>query len=331
MAKPTNTTKIAAASLAAVAALLTVAGVTAALLSAPFSDVPDSHEYASEINAAHAMGLVDGVSEGLYDPEGILTENQATRLVESLLDRFTDANGDFELLRGEAAALLVTGICGLEPDTTGCQDLRQDLSEPEQVPTTTEPTTTEPTTTEPTTTEPTTTEPTTTEPTSTEPATGDWTAYDYYDAVDNTHVVGWYLAAQGPDELNILSNEMDIQCLGTELRAYVTTHLAHAGGLTDGGDYREVNYIAEDGDRKEESWLTVQRQNSGYVLAPDAREFIEYVAEFSGQLTMDITKSNLPLTIGPETDRAIFTDTSGITAAANSLFCWDDSDEDSDG
>ena len=105
MAKATNITKIAAASLATVAALLAVAGVTAALLSSPFSDVPDTHEYASEINAAHAMGLVDGIGEGLYDPEGILTKKQATRLVENLLGRFTDANGDFELLRGEAALL----------------------------------------------------------------------------------------------------------------------------------------------------------------------------------------------------------------------------------
>lgn len=311
MAKPTNIAKVVAASLAAVASLMAVAGVTAALLGGPFSDVPDSHEYAAEVNAAHAMGLVHGVGDGLYDPDRALTQGQAAKLVERLLDRFTDDNGDFELLRGEAAALLITGICGLEPDTAGCRD----LPEPEQAPTTTEPTTTEPTT---------------TEPTTTEPTTGDWSSYDYYDAVDNIHVVGWHLAAQGPHEMNTWTNEMDIQCLGTELRAYVTTHLAHAGGLTDGGDYREVSYIAEGGDRKEESWLTVQQQNSGYVLAPDAREFIEYVAEFPEQLTMDITKSNLPLDIGPETDRALFTDTSGIMAAANSLSCWDDSDEDSD-
>ena len=85
-----------------------------------FSDVPNTHEYAAEINAAHAAGLVNGVGGGRYVPDRILTGRQAFKLATRLLEQFTDETGQLEVTRGEAAALLIRGLCGFSPDTPGC-------------------------------------------------------------------------------------------------------------------------------------------------------------------------------------------------------------------
>lgn len=112
-------TRASTALLVAVAVLAGAAAVTVANGDV-FSDVPDTHEYAAEINAAHAAGLVNGVGGGRYVPDRILTGRQAFKLATRLLEQFTDETGQLEVTRGEAAALLIRGLCGFSPDTPGC-------------------------------------------------------------------------------------------------------------------------------------------------------------------------------------------------------------------
>lgn len=304
MRKIKDARKVVAASLAALATLLAAASVTAAVMGGVFSDVPDTHEYAAEINAAQAAGLVHGIGGGLYDPDSTLTSVQATKLVDRLLDRFTDDNDNFTLSRGEAAALLITGLCGLQPDTTECQNVatpRPTVPDGDDESTGDDQSADD--------------DESTGDDSSggssgsdADGPKGDWVRYDRQEASTNVNLVGYYLVSDGP-------NALHIRCRLNELQVYVSV-LADAG-LRDISSTLGVEYLAQgDGpERRSESWTSARWQYETVMFAPNPRAFISYMVSFPGSLKMDVANGT------SNTARIAWTDTNGINAAANSLPC----------
>ena len=306
MTRAKKITRIAVVSLTTVA-LLAIAGVTAATVGVDgvFSDVPDSHEYADEINAAQAVGLVHGIGGGLYDPERTLTSTQADKLVERLLDHFTDDNDEFTLSRAEAAALLITGLCGLHPETTGCQHVAPRPAETDDDDSTDD-------------------EETTDDDSSggssgniADGPKGDWRTYTEQDPVTNQTIVGWYLVSDDTDGMPNISHRIDMRCLGNELQVYANTLI-----WTDRTDSLDVSYLASSGDtRISEKWSLVQgRYNENLVFAPNPRDFIEYLTSSTG--SFDIEIAYRPRNLAPAIERDSWEDTEGTAAAAHSLPCF---------
>lgn len=310
--------KIAVVSLTTVA-LLAIAGVTAATvgIGGMFSDVPDSHEYADEINAAQAVGLVHGVGGGLYDPDSTLTSTQAGKLVDRLLDHFTDDNDEFTLSRAEAAALLITGLCGLHPETTGCQH----VATPRPAETADDDSTDDDSTDD----DETTDEDSTTDDDSSSGSSdniadgpkGDWRTYTEQDPVTSQNIVGWYLVSDDTDGMPNISHRIDMRCLGNELQVYANTLI-----WTDRTDSLDVSYLAAGGDsRISEKWSLVQgRHNENFVFAPNPREFIGYLTSSTG--SFDIEIAYRPRNLAPAIERDSWEDTEGTAAAAHSLPCF---------
>ena len=100
-----------------------------------FSDVPDTHEYAAEINAGRAAGLFNGRVDGTFGPDVRLYRLQAAKLALRLADRYTTDTGETIRLpagvtvegsptvtRAEVAVMMTTGICGYAPDSPGCRN-----------------------------------------------------------------------------------------------------------------------------------------------------------------------------------------------------------------
>ena len=291
MTRAKKITRIAVVSLTAVA-LLAIAGVTAATVGVDgvFSDVPDSHEYADEINAAQAVGLVHGIGGGLYDPERTLTSTQADKLVERLLDHFTDDNDEFTLSRAEAAALLITGLCGLHPETTGCHHVATPRpAETDDDSTDNDETTDDDSTTDgddDSTDEESDDDETTDDDSSggtsdniADGPKGDWRTYTEQDPVTSQNIVGWYLVSDDTDGMPNISHRIDMRCLGNELQVYANTLI-----WTDRTDSLDVSYLAASGDtRISEKWSLVQgRHNENFVFAPNPREFIGYLTSSTG-------------------------------------------------
>lgn len=70
------------------ASVLTVVGMLLSLaapaFAGPFSDVPDTHQYATAINRLADLGVLEGVGGGRYDPESPFTRAQFAALVVKL-------------------------------------------------------------------------------------------------------------------------------------------------------------------------------------------------------------------------------------------------------
>lgn len=329
MTRAKKITRIAVVSLTTVA-LLAIAGVTAATVGVDgvFSDVPDSHEYADEINAAQAVGLVHGIGGGLYDPERTLTSTQADKLVERLLDHFTDDNDEFTLSRAEAAALLITGLCGLHPETTGCHHVAPRPAETDDDDSTDDEETTDDDSTtdgdDDSTDEESDDDETTDDDSSggssgniADGPKGDWRTYTEQDPVTNQTIVGWYLVSDDTDGMPNISHRIDMRCLGNELQVYANTLI-----WTDRTDSLDVSYLASSGDtRISEKWSLVQgRYNENFVFAPNPRDFIEYLTSSTG--SFDIEIAYRPRNLAPAIERDSWEDTEGTAAAAHSLPCF---------
>ena len=105
-------------------ALSAVAGAAYAATSA-FTDVGNDHERAAEIAAAHQIGVFNGYGDGTFRPDGKLTQRQAENVIWRMLSwHGTDDDGNFEITRADAAALAMTGLCGIDSDRIpGCADI----------------------------------------------------------------------------------------------------------------------------------------------------------------------------------------------------------------
>ena len=315
MTRAKKITRIAVVSLTAVA-LLAIVGVTAATVGVGgmFSDVPDSHEYADEINAAQAVGLVHGVGGGLYDPDSTLTSTQAGKLVDRLLDHFTDDNDEFTLSRAEAAALLITGLCGVHPETTGCHHVA--TPRPDE---TDDDSTDDDETTDDETTDEESADDDSTDGSSDSIADGpkgDWKTYTEQDPVTSQNIVGWYLVSDDTDGMPNISHKIDMRCLGNELQVYANTLI-----WTDRTDSLDVSYRAASGDsRISEKWSLIQGRYEYFVFAPNPRDFIEYLTNSTG--SFDIEIAYRPRNLAPAIERDSWEDTEGTAAAAHSLPCF---------
>ena len=122
--------RLLAAAAGGVLALGAVAGAAYAAASA-FSDVGDDHEHAAEIAAAHQIGVFNGYGDGTFRPDGKLTQAQAENVIWRMLSwHGTDDDGNFEITRADAAALAMTGLCGLDPDRIpGCAEIAPQAAE----------------------------------------------------------------------------------------------------------------------------------------------------------------------------------------------------------
>lgn len=118
------------AAVGGVLALSAVAGAAYATASA-FTDVGDDHEHAAEIAAAHQIGVFNGYGDGTFRPDGKLTQRQAENVIWRILSwHGTDDDGNFEITRADAAALAMTGLCGLDPDRIpGCAEIAPQTAE----------------------------------------------------------------------------------------------------------------------------------------------------------------------------------------------------------
>ena len=106
-------------------ALSAVAGTAFAAASRAFTDVGDDHEHAAEIAAAHQIGVFNGYGDGTFRPDGQLTQRQAENVIWRILSwHGTDDDGNFEITRADAAALAMSGLCGLDYDRIpGCAEV----------------------------------------------------------------------------------------------------------------------------------------------------------------------------------------------------------------
>ena len=119
-----------AAAFGVVLAMSAIAGAAFAAASA-FTDVGDDHEHAAEIAAAHQIGVFNGYGDGTFRPDGKLTQRQAENVIWRILSwHGTDDDGNFEITRADAAALAMTGLCGLDGDRIpGCADISPQAAE----------------------------------------------------------------------------------------------------------------------------------------------------------------------------------------------------------
>ena len=64
----------------------------------PFSDIPESHKYAGEINYASGIGIVNGVSEGIFSPDTPITGMQLIKMAVVTLGykSVAEAEGGYE-------------------------------------------------------------------------------------------------------------------------------------------------------------------------------------------------------------------------------------------
>lgn len=109
-------------------ATMTAGTVTAAVAShytgdSAFPDVPSTHEYAAEIDAAHATKLILGKVDGTFGPEDRLVSLQVIKLARRLVDRYTDNDLNFTVTRAEAVALIMTGFCGFHTNAAECENV----------------------------------------------------------------------------------------------------------------------------------------------------------------------------------------------------------------
>ena len=126
--------RLLAAAAGGVLALSAVAGAAFAAASA-FTDVGDDHEHAAEIAAAHQIGVFNGYGDGTFRPDGKLTQRQAENVIWRILSwHGTDDDGNFEITRADAAALAMTGLCGLDGDRIpGCAGISPQAAEEPRV------------------------------------------------------------------------------------------------------------------------------------------------------------------------------------------------------
>lgn len=103
-----------AAALIAAAVAVGAAAAGAATVTL-FTDI-GGHEHEQAIRAANAKGLFAGYEDGTFRPDRKLTNRQSEVVLRRLLDRYQDDDGDSTLTRGQAAALLAYGVCGLDGD-----------------------------------------------------------------------------------------------------------------------------------------------------------------------------------------------------------------------
>ena len=97
------------------AAVAVGAAAAGAATVALFTDIV-GHEHEQAIRAANAKGLFAGYDDGSFRPDRKLTNRQSEVVLRRLLDRYQDDDGDSTLTRGQAAALLAYGVCGLDGD-----------------------------------------------------------------------------------------------------------------------------------------------------------------------------------------------------------------------
>ena len=111
-------------------ALSAVAGAAYAATSA-FTDVGNDHEHAAEIAAAHQIGVFNGYGDGTFRPDRKLTQRQAENVIWRMLSwHGTDDDGNFEITRADAAALAMTGLCGIDSDRIpGCAEIAPQAAE----------------------------------------------------------------------------------------------------------------------------------------------------------------------------------------------------------
>ena len=65
----------------------------------PFTDVPDGHWAVSNISAAYSMGIINGHGNNTFDPDGIVTYEQAVKMIVSALgyDRLAQLQGGYPM------------------------------------------------------------------------------------------------------------------------------------------------------------------------------------------------------------------------------------------